>query len=76
MRARPFEKDRLINKNPNEFIRQFQKFKETIDKWDILPKNTYNMNEKDTDLKNTQKSYIISPAEEKNARLSIKKNRK
>jgi hypothetical protein len=40
MRVRLFEKDRFINKNSNEFIRWFQKFKETIDKWNIFFKNT------------------------------------
>jgi hypothetical protein len=45
MRARPFEKDRLVNEDPNEFIRWFQKVKKTIDKWSILPEDTYNMDE-------------------------------
>jgi hypothetical protein len=75
MRARPFEKDRLINKDSDEFIRWFQKFKETIDKWGILSEDTYNMNKKSAGLGSTQKSYIIGPAEEKDARLSTEKNR-
>jgi len=33
------------------------------------------MDKKDIDLKSTQKSYIISPAEKKDARLSTEKNR-
>jgi hypothetical protein len=45
MRARPFEKDRLVNKDSDEFIRWFQKVKETIDKWSILLEDTYNMDE-------------------------------
>jgi hypothetical protein len=40
MRARLFEKNRFINKDPNEFIRWFQKFKETIDKWGIFFEDT------------------------------------
>jgi hypothetical protein len=40
MRARPFEKDRLVNEDPDEFIRWFQKFKETIDKWGIFFEDT------------------------------------
>ena len=40
MRARLFEKDRFVNEDPNEFIRWFQKFKETIDKWGIFFKDT------------------------------------
>jgi hypothetical protein len=75
MRARLFEKDCFINKNPDEFIRWFQKFKETIDKWDILFEDTYNIDEEGAGLESTQKSYIIGPAEEKDARLSIEKNR-
>jgi hypothetical protein len=34
------------------------------------------MDESGTGLEATQKSYIISPAEEKNARVSTDKNRK
>jgi hypothetical protein len=75
MRARLFEKDCLINKNSNEFIRWFQKFKETIDKWDILSENTYNIDKEGAGLGNTQKSYIIGPAEKKDARLLTEKNR-
>jgi hypothetical protein len=33
------------------------------------------MDKKDIDLKSTQKSYIIGPAEKKDARLSTEKNR-
>jgi hypothetical protein len=40
MRARLFEKDRFVNEDSDEFIRWFQKFKETIDKWGIFFENT------------------------------------
>jgi hypothetical protein len=53
MRARPFEKDRLINKDLNEFIRWFQKFEKTIDKWDILPEDTYNIDKEGAGLGST-----------------------
>jgi hypothetical protein len=53
MRARPFEKDRFINEDSDEFIRWFQKFKEIIDKWDIFPEDTYNMDEEGAGLGST-----------------------
>jgi hypothetical protein len=40
MRARLFEKDRFVNEDSDEFIRWFQKFKETIDKWGIFFEDT------------------------------------
>jgi hypothetical protein len=40
MRARLFEKDRFVNEDSDEFIRWFQKFKETIDKWGIIFEDT------------------------------------
>ena len=76
IRARPFDKNRLVNEEPDDYIRWFQKVKETIDKWGILLEDTWNINETDTGLGSTQKSYIIGPAEEKDARLSTEKNRK
>jgi hypothetical protein len=75
MRARLFDKDRFINKDPDEYIRWFQKFKKIVDKWDILSEDTHNIDKSETDLGAIQKSYIIGPAKEKNARVSIDKNR-
>jgi hypothetical protein len=76
LRARPFEKERLVNEDPDDYIKWFQKFKKTVDKWNILLEDTYNMDESEAGLGATQKSYIIGPAEEKDARVSTDKNRK
>jgi hypothetical protein len=50
LRARPFEKERFINKNLDDYIKWFQKFKEAVDKWNILLEDTYNMDKSETGL--------------------------
>jgi hypothetical protein len=50
MRTRLFEKDRLVNKEFDDYIRWFQKVKEIIDKWGILFEDTHNMDEVGADL--------------------------
>jgi hypothetical protein len=45
IRARPMEKDRLINENANDYIKWFRAFIEIVNKWGILLEDTYNIDE-------------------------------
>jgi hypothetical protein len=75
MRARPMEKDRLINEDADDYIKWFRAFIEIVNKWGILLEDTYNMDESGSGLGLIQKSYIISPEEEKDARIFADTNR-
>jgi hypothetical protein len=75
LRARPIEKARLINKDPDNYIKWFRTFIEIIIKWGLLPEDIYNMDESGAGLGFIQKSYIIGPEEEKDARVLMDVNR-
>ncbi len=47
------EKDRLLNKNPDDYIKWFRTFIEIINKWDIIPEDIYNINESEAGLEFT-----------------------
>jgi DDE superfamily endonuclease len=70
------KKDRLINKNVDDYIKWFRAFIEIVNKWEILLEDIYNMDKLGTGLKLIQKSFIINPEEEKDARIFANINRK
>ena len=45
MRARPMEKDRVVNEDPDNYIKWFRTFIGVVDKWGIVPEDIYNMDE-------------------------------
>ena len=69
------EKARLINKNPNDYIKWFRTYIEVVNKWGLILEKLYNIDELEAGLKFTQKSYIINPEEKKNTRILIDINR-
>jgi hypothetical protein len=75
LRARSMEKARLINEDLDDYIKWFRTFIEIIIKWGFLPEDMHNMNELKAGLRFTQKSYIIGPEEEKDARVLMNANR-
>jgi hypothetical protein len=75
LRARPMEKARLVNEDPDDYIKWFRTFIEVIIKWGLFSEDMHNMDELGAGLGLIQKSYIIGPEEEKDARVLIDVNR-
>jgi intergrase/recombinase len=75
LRARPMEKARLINEDPDNYIKWFRVFIEVINKWGLIPEDIHNMDDLGAGLRLTQQSYIIGLEEEKNARALMNANR-
>ena len=69
------EKARLINEDPNDYIKWFRVFIEVVNKWGLIPEDIYNIDELKAGLRFIQQSYIISPEEKKDARVLINTNR-
>ena len=44
------EKNRVINKNPDNYIKWFRTFIEVVDKWGIVPEDIYNMDKSGADI--------------------------
>ncbi len=44
------EKARLINKNSNDYIKQFRTFIEVVNKWGLISEDIYNIDESEAGL--------------------------
>ncbi len=69
------KKARLINEDPDDYIKWFRAFIKIVNKWGLSPENIYNINESGAGLGFIQQSYIIDPEEKKNTRILINTNR-
>ena len=69
------EKNRLLNKDSDDYIKWFRMFIEIINKWGIVSEDIYNIDESRAGLEFIQKSCIIGLNEEKDARILMDGNR-
>jgi hypothetical protein len=69
--VRLMAKERIFNKNADNYIAWFRFYELTVAKWNILPADTYNMNESGCAIGISHKSRVIIPAKEKEAIKSM-----
>ena len=68
-------KERVSNKNIDNYIAWFRFYKSIIAKWNILPADTHNMDESKYTIRISYKGRVIIPTKEKEVIKSINSKR-